>query len=218
MFLAVFWVIFLLKHLSIVKLKSLEADLDRTVNTPCFTDKAWHSLETGGDHARLSLSDKLHWHSVLDYEDKYDPAHVKRQKSDTWYSIVNKSKAQPTFDTFIIMNLSDIQWREWLSLQLGEVRQEAQCENHFDGPQKLLTHTLKKTHTHTHATAHNHNHTYSVCVGACEKRLPPPLREHRKLETIQRLHAGFSSKLFPPQQPACEQAQHPIRPTTYPLG
>ncbi len=81
---------------------------------------------------------------------------------------------------------------------------------------KNCTHRLKKTHTHTQTIAHKH--AYSVCVGACEKQLPPPLREHRKLETIQRLHAGFSSKLFSPQQPACEQAQHPIRPTTYPLG
>lgn len=188
------------------------------MNTPCFTDKSWHPLETGGDHARLCLSDKLHWHSVLDYEDKYDPAHVKRQKPDTRYSIVNKSKAQPTFDTFIIMNLNDLQWGEWLSLPHKAVRQGSSVwKPHCRTTNTTHTHIEEDTHTHTHAIAHNHNHTYSVCVGACEKRLPPPLREHRKLETIQRLHAGFSSKLFPPQQPASEQAQHPIRPTAYPL-
>lgn len=50
---------------------------------------------------------------------------------------------------------------------------------------------LKKTHVHTwRSCAHER-------AGACEKQLPPPLREHRKLETIQRLHAGFSSKLVP---------------------
>lgn len=48
---------------------------------------------------------------------------------------------------------------------------------------------VKKTHVHTwRSRAHQ-------CAGACEKQLPPPLREHRKLETMQRLHAGFSSKL-----------------------
>lgn len=163
MFLAVFWVIFLLKYLSIVKLKSLEADLDRTVNTPCFTDKAWHSLETGGDHARLSLSDKLHWHSLLDYEDKYDPAHVKRQKSDTWYSIVNKSKAQPTFDTFIIMNLSDIQWREWLSLQLEEVRQGSSVWKPFWRATKT-THTHWRRHTRIQLRQHTTTTTHTVNV------------------------------------------------------
>lgn len=81
---------------------------------------------------------------------------------------------------------------------------------------KSHKHTEEYTHSHTYNIVHNHS--YSVWVGACEKWLPPPLREHRKLETIQRLHAGFSSKLFPPQQPVSEQAQHPIRPTTYPLG
>lgn len=45
-----------------------------------------------------------------------------------------------------------------------------------------------------------HVHTHSVCVEACEKQLPPPLREHRKPETIQRIHKAFSSKLFLPKQ------------------
>lgn len=57
--------------------------------------------------------------------------------------------------------------------------------------QKEDTALLKKTHVHTwRSCAHQR-------AGACEKQLPPPLREHRKLETIQRLHAGFSSKLVP---------------------
>lgn len=184
------------------------------MNALCFTDKAQHSLETGGDHARLSFSDKLHWHSVWDDKDKYNPAYVKRIKSDTCYSIVNKSKVQPSSDTwFIIISLNDTKRREWLPCHFKAVRQKnAQCKNH-----KTCTHSLKKTHMHTRIQWSTQAHM-RVCVGACEKRLPPPLREHRKLETIQRLHAGFSSKLFPPQQPASEQAQHPIRPTTYPLG
>lgn len=64
----------------------------------------------------------------------------------------------------------------------------SQCENRVVEPQKLHI---------------------DMCVGACEKRRPPPLREHRKLETIQRLHAGFSSKLFPPQQPASRAGPAP---------
>lgn len=37
----------------------------------------------GGARAWLFLGDKLLWHSVLDNEDEYKPAHVKRNKSDT---------------------------------------------------------------------------------------------------------------------------------------
>lgn len=142
----------------------------------------------------------------------------REKRSDT----VNKSKVQPGLDRFVIINLNDRKWREWrLPCQFEAVTQEgAQCEEKkkatTSGPQNRRTHIEDDTHAHTHNRVHKC--AYSVCVGACEKRLPPPLREHRKLETIQRLHAGFSSKLFPPQQPASEQAQHPIRPTTYPLG
>lgn len=78
------------------------------MNALCFTDKAWHSLETGGDHARLSLSDKLYSQSVLNDEDKHNPAYVKEKKSDTCHSPANKSKDQPSSDTFIIIKLNDI--------------------------------------------------------------------------------------------------------------
>lgn len=105
-----------------------------------------------------------------------------------------------------------------LPFQFKVGQESAQCENHFVEPQKNCTHTHNEEDTYTNICNGVHKYTCSVCVGACEKQLPPPLREHRKLKTIQRLHAGFSSKLFPPQQPASKQAQHPIRSTTYPLG
>lgn len=63
----------------------------------------------GGDHARLSLSDELHWHPVLDDEDMYNPAYVKtRERSPT---LVSESKVQPSSGTFIIIKQNDIKWR-----------------------------------------------------------------------------------------------------------
>lgn len=108
---------------------------------------------------------------------------------------------QPSSETFIFIKQSDTKRREWLLCHFGAVRQES----------------VKATKcADTQWRRHNRadEHMYSVCAGACEKQLPPPLREHRKLETIQRLHAGFSSKLFS----LLRAGPAPIRPTTYPLG
>lgn len=175
------------------------------MNALCFTDNAWHSLETGGGHARLSLSDKLHWHSVLDDEVKYNLSYVKRRKSDTCYSAVNKSKVQPSSDTFVILKLKDTKCREWLPCQFkaAKTRNHSVWKLHCWATK--TAHTLWRIRSCIHIQSSTQPHIESVCVGACEKRLPPPLREHRKLETIPRLHAGFSSKLFSPQQPASEQ-------------
>lgn len=81
MFSRAFWVI-LVKLLGIVQLKSPEADLDRTVNALCLPDKG---LTFPGDrgHARLSMSDKSRSQSVLNDEDKYNPAYVKEKRSLT---------------------------------------------------------------------------------------------------------------------------------------
>lgn len=55
----------------------------------------------------FSESDELHWHPVWDDEDMYNSAYVKRKESDTCYGPVNKSKVQPSSETFIVIKPND---------------------------------------------------------------------------------------------------------------
>lgn len=117
---------------------------------------------------------------------------LSRELTLTLDSSGNTSKVQPSWGAFIFIKLND-----------GEQGERLPCQVFSSGENKTAL-TVRKPHRRTRWAARTciNAHGCSVLVGACEMRRPPPLRENRKLETIQRLHAGFSSKLFPQSGPS----------------
>lgn len=71
------------------------------------------------------------------------------QEKEVWHLLqhVNKSKVQPSSDTFIFIKLNDIKRREWLPCQFEAVRQEsAHSVKTALLSHKNCTHTIQQAH------------------------------------------------------------------------